>query len=172
MLIDTDSQISRADLGELLGITTRAVGLIEEKAVCRRDMPAGEWLRTYVERLREQAAGRIPGDGDIDLVTERALLARRQRERIELDMRVRGGELVEVQDVLTTWAGHIGNAKQALLGLPAKAAGLVAPADKRAQAEAILRKLIKEILTDLSTADGRPRGSQPGASARQQQGVE
>ena len=155
--IDLDAPLSRAELAAVLGISVRAIGGIENKGIARRDMPAGEWLRTYVEHLREVAAGRLPGDDDVDLVHERALLARRQRERIELEMRERSGELVRCSDVISTWSGHINTAKQALLGLPAKAAGLIAPANRRAEAEATLRKLVKETLTELSCADGRPR---------------
>lgn len=95
------------------------------------------------------------GDAVNDLSAERAALAKVQRERIELELAESRGQLVKVDDVLTTWAGHIGTVKQALLGLPAKAAGLVAPG-KTAEAEAVLRKLIKEALTELST-NGLPR---------------
>lgn len=38
---------------------------------------------TYIRRLREQAAGRAT-NGDLDLATERAGLAKAQRERIEM----------------------------------------------------------------------------------------
>lgn len=110
----------------------------------------------YVRRLREQAAGRASEDGDLDLVAERAALAKAQREKIELELAETRGELVRVQDVLDTWAGHIGTAKQALLGLPAKAAGQIAPPGKTAEAEAVLRRLVKEALMELSES-GSPR---------------
>jgi len=109
----------------------------------------------YVRRLREQAAGRSSADGDLDLVAERARHAKAQADKIELELAETRGELVRVESVLTTWAGHVGTVKQALLGLPAKAAGMVAP-DRAAEAEATLRAMIKETLMELST-NGMPR---------------
>ena len=85
----------------------------------------------------------------LDLSTERAALAQAQRLRIERQMQIDAGELVRADDVLTAWAGHIGTAKQRLLALPATAAGLVAPG-RTAEAEAILRKLVREALEELS----------------------
>jgi hypothetical protein len=110
----------------------------------------------YVRRLREVAAGRSTPDGDLDLVAERAALAKVQRERIELELAEQRGEIVRVEDVLNTWAGHINTTKTALLGLPARIAGQIAGPGKRAEVEAVLRAEIKETLTELST-NGMPR---------------
>jgi len=44
----------------------------------------GEWLHKYCAHIREIAAGRA-ANGEIDLVTERAFLARAQRERIDMN---------------------------------------------------------------------------------------
>jgi len=104
-----------------------------------------------VRRLREEASGRSFG-----LTAERARHAAAQANKLEMDLAEARGELVRVDDVLTTWAGHIGTVRQALLGLPSKAAGMIAPAGKTAQAEATLRRLIKETLVELAS-DGRPR---------------
>lgn len=53
---------------------------------------AGQWLLEYCRNLREVAAGRLAA-GDIDLATERALLAREQREKIAMQNAVTRGEL-------------------------------------------------------------------------------
>lgn len=53
---------------------------------------AGQWLLEYCGNLREVAAGRLAA-GDIDLATERAMLARVQREKIEMQNAVTRGEL-------------------------------------------------------------------------------
>ena len=53
---------------------------------------AGQWLREYCGNLREVAAGRL-ASGDINLATERALLAREQRDKIAMQNAVSRGEL-------------------------------------------------------------------------------
>jgi len=49
----------------------------------------------YIRKLREAAAGRAT-NGDLDLATERAALARAQRERIEMENAERRGQLARV----------------------------------------------------------------------------
>ncbi|CAN7364926.1 hypothetical protein LJR118_002164 [Acidovorax sp. LjRoot118] len=54
--------------------------LVADGVLVRGDS-AQEWLAAYCERLRDQAAGRLgDGVGGLDLVQERAALAREQRE--------------------------------------------------------------------------------------------
>ena len=59
------------------------------------DGTVGEMLRAYCARLREQAAGRM-GDGELDLVQERASLARAQREGQEIKNAVARKEFAPV----------------------------------------------------------------------------
>ena len=65
----------------MIGVSeARASQLVSEGVIVRGDT-AQEWLIAYVERLRDQAAGRLgDGVGGLDLVQERAALAREQRE--------------------------------------------------------------------------------------------
>jgi phage terminase Nu1 subunit (DNA packaging protein) len=65
----------------------------------------GHWLRSqtlreqvqaYCEHLREVAAGRYTDDEDLDLATERAKLAREQREKLRMQNEVTRRELAPV----------------------------------------------------------------------------
>jgi phage terminase Nu1 subunit (DNA packaging protein) len=57
----------------------------------------GELLLAYCERLRQQAAGRLGGEvGGLDLVQERAALAREQRIAQELKNAVARGEFAPI----------------------------------------------------------------------------
>ncbi len=64
----------------MIGVSeARASQLVSEGVIVRGDT-AHEWLVAYCERLRDQAAGRLgEGTGGLDLVQERAALAREQR---------------------------------------------------------------------------------------------
>lgn len=73
----------------------------------------------YIRRLREIAAGRAT-NGDLDLATERAALARAQRERIEMKNAVDRGELAPVsliEEVLTKAAARTAGILDAIPGM-------------------------------------------------------
>ena len=79
MAIDLDEPISQADFGALVGISQPAVSQLIATGVLAEGAPAVLWLQAYLARLREQAAGRSQA-----LATERAALARSQREGQEI----------------------------------------------------------------------------------------
>lgn len=65
----------------MVGISQPAVSDLMSRGVIAAGGTAGEWLRMYCAHLREVAAGRASMDGGgLDLVQERAALAREQRE--------------------------------------------------------------------------------------------
>lgn len=73
----------------------------------------------YIRALREQAAGRAT-NGDLDLATERAGLARAQREKIEMQNAVTRGELapvVLIEEVLTKTASKVAGIFDAIPGM-------------------------------------------------------
>lgn len=73
----------------------------------------------YIRRLREQAAGRAT-TGDLDLASERAALAKAQRERIEMQNAVTRGELAPViliEEVLTKAASKTAGILDAIPGM-------------------------------------------------------
>ena len=73
--------ISQQDFAELIGVSEARVSqMISEGLIVRGDTGA-QWLQAYCQRLRDQAAGRMGDEvGGLDLVQERAALAREQRE--------------------------------------------------------------------------------------------
>ena len=91
-MIDLSAQCRQVDFGELVGISQPAVSDLLMRGVLTDGAAAGQWLREYCGHMREIAAGRFAA-GDIDLATERALLAREQREKIAMQNAVTRGEL-------------------------------------------------------------------------------
>ena len=77
-MIDLDSPVTQAQFGEIVGVTQQAVSDFIKVAALGPGVPLGVMLQAYCGRLREQAAGR-GSDGELDLVQERAWLAREQR---------------------------------------------------------------------------------------------
>lgn len=85
VLDELSVQVSQAEFALIVGVSEAAVsGLVAEGTLVRGET-VQQWLHSYCRRLREVAAGRMSGElGGLDLVQERAALARTQREGLEI----------------------------------------------------------------------------------------
>eukprot|EP00456_Euglypha_rotunda_P052083 TRINITY_DN4199_c0_g1_i6.p2 TRINITY_DN4199_c0_g1~~TRINITY_DN4199_c0_g1_i6.p2 ORF type:complete len:185 (+),score=39.65 TRINITY_DN4199_c0_g1_i6:1366-1920(+) len=73
--------ITQAEFAAVIGVSEAKVSQMVAEGVIERGQTAHAWLLAYCERLREVAAGRGSlEEGGLDLVQERAKLARSQRE--------------------------------------------------------------------------------------------
>ena len=121
---------THAAIGEHLDMSKQSAGAFLESAGIDHKTTGMDEIRVaYVRRLREMAAGRYSG-GDLDLVTERAMLAKAQRERIEMQNDVTRGDLapvVLIEEVLTKAAGKVAGTLDAIPGMiRRRVAGLTA----------------------------------------------
>lgn len=118
-MIDLTGKVTQAKFGEMVGISQPAVSDLLSRGVIASDACVGDWLKAYCSHLREQAAGRLAA-GDLDLASERAALARAQRERIEMQNAVTRGELAPViliEQVLTKAAAKTAGIFDAIPGM-------------------------------------------------------
>lgn len=106
-----DQATSQADFAEMVGISEARVSQLMADGVMPRSGTAHEWLLAYCERLRDQAAGRAGTEtGGLDLVQERAALAREQRIAQELKNQTARGEYAPIgllADVLAQAASSV-----------------------------------------------------------------
>lgn len=172
-----DQQVSQAEFAAMIGVSeARASQLVSEGVIVRGDT-AHEWLVAYCERLRDQAAGRLgEGAGGLDLVQERAALAREQRigQAIKNGVaRKEFGPVGLLADVLGTAASAVVDRFDHLEGVlakscpdlaeEAKTAVLTVIADARNEWIRSTAKLVDEAVDamlaaddddDMATADG------------------
>lgn len=88
--------MSQQEISDHLDMSQQAVSqLMDQLGMDWRNSDISEIRIAYIRRLREQAAGRAT-TGDLDLATERAGLAKAQRERIEMQNAVTRKELAPV----------------------------------------------------------------------------
>lgn len=87
--------ISQAEFAQIVGISEARVSTLISEGVLVKGDNAHSWLLGYCERLRDMAAGRA-SVGGLDLVQERAALARSQREAQELKNAVARGEFAPI----------------------------------------------------------------------------
>ena len=126
--------IAQAEFAELVGVSEARVSqLISEGVIARGDTAHG-WLVGYCERLRDQAAGRMGETMGLDLVQERAALAREQRE----------GQAIK---------NAVARKEFAPVGLLADVLGMAASAvvDRFDQLEGQLRKACPDLPDDAKT---------------------
>jgi len=89
--------ITQAEFAVLVGVSEAKVSQLVGEGVIERGQTAHAWLLAYCERLREVAAGRASiEDGGLDLVQERARLARSQREAQDIKNAVARGEFAPI----------------------------------------------------------------------------
>ena len=92
-----DQHISQAEFAALIGVSEARVSQLFAEGMLTRGGTAHEQLLAYCERLRDQAAGRMGSDtGGLDLVQERAALAREQRIGQAMKNAVARGEFAPV----------------------------------------------------------------------------
>lgn len=118
-MIDESAPVTQQRFGEMVGISQPAVSDLLSRGVLMDGANAGDWLLSYCGNLREQAAGRAAA-GDLDLATERAFLARAQRERIEMQNAVTRRELAPViliEEVLAKAGSKVAGILDAIPGM-------------------------------------------------------
>lgn len=122
--------ITKTDLALVLGISKQALDNLEKRNVVRK-IGRGTYAfpkaaQDVFAHYREIAAGRASENEDVDLVTERALLAREQRRAQEIKNAALTGDLIEVSVVERTWATVLSSIRSRMLALPTDLAALMA----------------------------------------------
>jgi len=106
-----DKPATQKALGELVGVSQQAIGAMVKEGKIAISGTLGQALIEYCERLRDQAAGRLgDGEGGLDLVQERAGLAKEQKEAQALKNAVTRGEYAPIgalEDVLAQACSNV-----------------------------------------------------------------
>jgi terminase small subunit / prophage DNA-packing protein len=118
-VIDLKAQIKQIEFGELVGISQPAVSDLLSRKVLSSGAPVGQWLLEYCGNLREVAAGRAT-NGELDLASERARLAKEQADKVAMQNAERRGELAPVsamEMVLAAVGSKVGKILDTIPGL-------------------------------------------------------
>lgn len=116
----------------------------------------------YCRTIRAAAAGRGGGEGQpgaLDLVQERAALAKAQREKLEREAAQAACELVPAEEVKKAWFRVTRVARDRLLALPAQLAPLLARSDSRRAHDLLtaeMRRTLEHIAQEPTTGTPTP----------------
>ena len=108
----------------------------------------------YVRHLRERAAGRASdaaADDGLDLVAERARLAKSQADAQEMRNDVMRGQVVLTADVAASIGQCCATVRDRLLALPSEAAPAIHRCRTAAEVQGMLYAAVHEALTELSS---------------------
>lgn len=136
-----DQVISQAEFAAIIGVSEARVSQLVSEGVISRGDTAHEWIMAYCERLRDVAAGRASSEeGGLDLVQERAALAREQRYGIAIRNSVARGEFAPIAllaQVLATASQSVSERFEQLPGVLKKACPSMPEAARDAVMESI-----------------------------------
>jgi hypothetical protein len=93
-------------------------------------------------------------DGRYDVAAESAQLKRAQRERVDLDLQIKPGELVNAEDVVVVYQDLVREVRQAILGIPARVQGDLShmvPSEVE-----VIKRQCRETLAELKRLGGKP----------------
>lgn len=91
-MLDLSKKVTQQEFGELVGISQPMVSDLVARSVLSVGDVAAVWLLAYCAHMREIAAGRAT-NGDLDLATERARLAKEQADKIGMQNAITRREL-------------------------------------------------------------------------------
>lgn len=155
-MLDLDAVPTFTEFGSVIGVGHPAVSDMAKRGVVSVGMTMREMLLAYCAHMREVAAGRA-ASGDLDLASERAALAKAQRERIEMQNAVTRGELAPVaaiEEVLAAAGSRVAGILDAIPGMIRRRVPTLSAADL----ELISAEVVKarNIAAAVRLADLRP----------------
>jgi phage terminase Nu1 subunit (DNA packaging protein) len=144
-----ENLLSTAEIAAEAGVSSQYIARLERTGVIEKS-GYGRYARSEVAKIHAFRAGEpLPGeDSPAGLTAERILLVRAQREKVELDLAERRGELqsrAETANDLVALATAIRNR---LLSVPDRVAGRLG---LPRQAIEVISEEIRDALTELST---------------------
>lgn len=132
-----------------IGVTRQAVSQLIADGVLSKSGDSRTWTVEYCEHLREIAAGRKAVDGEeFDLVRQRARLAARQSEKLEIELEQLRGKLITESSVAEFFNAMLHAVRAKLLALPSRHRSQFPQMPPR-QVDA-LDNTVREILRELS----------------------
>ncbi|MGI6436396.1 MAG: hypothetical protein ACOX0F_13805 [Syntrophomonadaceae bacterium] len=143
-----------SELAKILGVSDRRVQQLVTMGAFPRldrgkyDLPTV--VQSYISFIRSQYENVCTEE--LDLRTEKALLTRAQRKKVELELKIMQGELHRSEDVRQVMNDMLGAFRARCLSIPTKAAPRVKGKDLAAVKD-VLKKEIYEALSELADYD-------------------
>jgi hypothetical protein len=142
---------TRNDLSNALGLSERRISQLAADRIIPRPTSSGRYdlircVRSYIDHLRKEKG---------TLTEERTLLVRAKRQRAELDLKQKQGELVNKWEYDQKAFAFARRTRDRLQNVPDRVSGLCAAEQDQFKVHAMLVKEIHEALCELSEGWGK-----------------
>ncbi len=147
--------ISTQDLCELWALSAQTIGRYVSDGMPKHGAGQFDLNRCWAWRL-EQMKTKVDFHGEkLDYMAERAGLTKAQRQEKEIDVSLRKGEIMTLDEVKRIWGGLLLAFKQKILILPTKLPSRLAACQNQNEIKQLLDDECREALRELSEMDAR-----------------
>lgn len=144
---------SRA-IGQHCGIPERTIRDWQAKGIVPKCTDYAVAAQAIVAHYKRQIEEIAESSGDDDALTvEKIRLTRAQANKVELELSVRQGELVEARSTVMVWSKYILSCRSRLLGLPSKVAYELAGISNPVLIQQVLQEVVDEAIAELGNGD-------------------
>lgn len=148
--------VSSTVLSNLFGLTTRRIRQLENEGVIQK-IARGKYslqdnIKSYITYIKASAdlkENKIE-EGKIDYDEEHALLERRKREKMELELAAMRGTMHYSEDVERVMNDMLSNFKAKILALPSRAAPRLITLSTIADIQEVLQNEVLDALNEMS----------------------
>lgn len=148
--------VSSTVLSNLFGLTTRRIRQLENEGVIQK-IARGKYslqdnIKSYITYIKASAdlkKNKIE-EGKIDYDEEHALLERRKREKMELELAAMRGTMHYSEDVERVMNDMLSNFKAKILALPSRAAPRLITLSTIADIQEVLQNEVLDALNEMS----------------------
>ena len=144
--------LTQTELAKITGLSQQRLSQLHHRRIWHRADSPDSAIRKIIIHLGAVAGGRR-GDGDLDLVQERARLSIAQTEKINFEMQRLRENFVPMELLVEIWSRQTINIKTRLLAIPNKVGSKIGAqtSDTDRKLLSIVDDEIREALTELAS---------------------
>ena len=151
LLIDLGKKASGRGLAIVVGMAESNLSTMKARQIWADSMTLAEAAHAIVKHLGKRAAGLVSEEG-LDLVQERAALAREQRIQTEMKNAELRGELVRAEEIRRALFTVARSARNGLLTIPDRLATTLAGETDAHKIHQLMEREIENVLEEIAQA--------------------
>ena len=149
--------LTTTELARLLGFTSERVRQLEDEGIIKSISHAGRKhykaipsLAAYINHLREQVEGKASADILEDIAKQDYRYKKGRADKIELEVKELQGMMHRAEDVELITSDMIATIRANILALPGRLAVDAAEARTAAEASAVIKEAVDDLLNDMA----------------------
>lgn len=141
-------QLTSVQIGEFCGISDRTIRDWQQKKIIPVSGDMSEIVRAIF--LHQQSQSRSKASEPTELNEAKVRLTNLQSDKLELELEVRRGSLLESVEIAEVWSKYVYACKSRLTGMPVKLAYELSGLNDSTVIKQVLERAVDEVLRELS----------------------